>query len=372
MRILHINCNYAATALHQLMIEKLDALGIKNEVFVPVYSLENFAIQPNKNVYISKCFAKWNRYLFDLKQARIIRAIEEHYDVSSFDLIHAYTVFTDGNCARVLSEKYKVPYVVAVRNTDVNAFFKKRILLRNRGREILRKANKVFFLSEAYQKEVLFSYIPDEMKQGIMNKSCIIPNGIDQFWLDNRYSEKRTIDKNTVKLVFAGGVDKNKNIIATQKAMEILRAKGITSTLTVVGKIIDHSIGKIVISDPYTRHIEKQPKEALIDFYRSNDIFVMPSFHESFGLVYAEALSQGLPVIYSKGQGFDAQFKDGYVGFSVEPGDPSSIANAIINTIRNYQIISDRCSKVVNKFNWQTIAETYRDVYLQLLMRNRM
>ena len=37
--------------------------------------------------------------------------------------------------------------------------------------------------------------------------------------------------------------------------------------------------------------------------YRENDIYVMPSIIETFGLVYAEAMSQGLPVIYTRGQG---------------------------------------------------------------------
>lgn len=40
----------------------------------------------------------------------------------------------------------------------------------------------------------------------------------------------------------------------------------------------------------------------------------MPSHKETFGLVYAEAMSQGLPIIYTKNQGFDGQFPDGYVG----------------------------------------------------------
>ena len=29
----------------------------------------------------------------------------------------------------------------------------------------------------------------------------------------------------------------------------------------------------------------------------------MPSKHETFGLVYAEAMTQGLPVIYTKNEG---------------------------------------------------------------------
>jgi len=44
----------------------------------------------------------------------------------------------------------------------------------------------------------------------------------------------------------------------------------------------------------------------------------MPSITETFGLVYAEALSQGLPVLYTRGQGFDRQFEEGEVGYAVD------------------------------------------------------
>ena len=363
MRILHINCNYVATTLHQLMIEELDALGIENEVFVPIHAEADIVIQPNNDVFVAKCFDKWNRYLFDLKQAKIIRCVEKHYNVADFDLIHAYTVFTDGNCARVLSKKYNVPYVVAVRNTDVNTFFKKRVLLRNRGRKILQEASRVFFLSNAYQKEVIGTYVHKIKQQEIIKKSCVIPNGIDDFWFDHSFSQKRIIDKNNVKLIYAGGIDKNKNITATLSAMEILRSNGIETTLTVVGKIVDRTIGEIIINNPHATYIEKQPKETLIDLYRKSDIFVMPSFHESFGLVYAEALSQGLPVIYSKGQGFDEQFENGYIGYAVDPKDPQSIADGILNAIHLYEPISDRCSKCVDRFNWDRITQKYQAVY---------
>ena len=42
----------------------------------------------------------------------------------------------------------------------------------------------------------------------------------------------------------------------------------------------------------------------------------MPSITETFGLVYGEALSQGLLIIYTKGQGFDGQIKEKLAGYS--------------------------------------------------------
>ena len=57
----------------------------------------------------------------------------------------------------------------------------------------------------------------------------------------------------------------------------------------------------------------------------------MPSIHESFGRVYAEAMTQGVPVIYSKGQGFDGIYPDGHVGYSVPSRNPEYIAECIKN-----------------------------------------
>ena len=78
------------------------------------------------------------------------------------------TLFTDGNCAMRLFEKFKVPYIVAVRNTDVNDFLKKLPWLRNRGLRVMRKASAICFLSEAYQKQVFERYIPERYKEDLL------------------------------------------------------------------------------------------------------------------------------------------------------------------------------------------------------------
>lgn len=369
MRILHINCNYIGTTLHQLMIEHLDALGYDNQVFVPTYDKNIAVIKPNDNVYVSECFNKWDRLVFDYKQQKIIKAIEEHYDVASFDLIHAYTLYTDGNAARVLSEKYGVPFVVAVRNTDVNDFLKKMVHLRKRGLKTLLAAKEVFFLSEAYRRQVFEKYIPRKYQEEIKNKTHIIPNGIDEFWFENTPEQGKYIDKKRVKLVYAGRIDKNKNIPTTQKAMMILRKQGYETTLTVVGRVQDEKEFQIIKNAPYTTCIPAMPKEKLIDVYRESDIFVMPSFTESFGLVYAEAMSQGLPVIYSKGQGFDNQFPEGVVGYHVDSGSPDDVAEGIKRVVENYSGIQKNVVDAARDFSWIKLIEKYVQVYRTIVVR---
>ncbi len=57
--------------------------------------------------------------------------------------------------------------------------------------------------------------------------------------------------------------------------------------------------------------------------------FVFPSKFESFGLVVAEAMSIGLPVIYTKFPPGPELVKEGITGLLVDPENPSEIAKAI-------------------------------------------
>lgn len=372
MRVLHINSNYIGTTLHQLMIRKLDALGIENQVFVPTFDKTTSVIVPDKNVSVVECFKKRDRYWFEYKQNKIIKAVEASYDIKSFDLIHAYTLFTDGNCAKYLSEKYNMPYVVAVRNTDVNAFFKYRILLRKLGVKILEDSSAVFFLTPVYRDFLMQKYIPEDKREIIMNKSHIVPNGIDDFWHQHKFTERdyaateKRLRNKEVRLVYAGNVDKNKNIKLTVAAMQKMKQEGWRLTLDVIGPIRDESAYNEFKGNPDIRYIPKQPKEELIKYYRNADIFVMPSHHETFGLVYAEAMSQGLPVIYTRGQGFDKQFEDGVVGYAVRSNDLQEMVTVIKKTCKHYISLSSSCITKVERFQWLIIDRNYCKVYYHL------
>ncbi len=362
MRVLHINCNYIGTTLHQIMVENLERLGYDNSVFVPTYDRNLAVIKPNENVLVCECFKKWDRLLFDYKQRKIRKAVESNYNIEDCGLIHAYTLFTDGNCARKMSKKYGVPYVVAVRNTDVNDFFRLMPHLRRRGLKIMLDAKAVFFLSDAYRKQVFEKYIPQKHRDAIEKKVHIIPNGIDDFWFENAPECENRIG-DTVKLIYAGRIDRNKNIPTTQKAADILRERGYRVSLTVVGKVADKKVYQIIKNDPYTECLPAEPKESLLGLYRKHNIFVMPSFTESFGLVYAEAMSQGLPVIYSEGQGFDNQFPEGTVGYRVSAYDAQSVADGIEKVINNFYRITPSTVQASKAFKWEDITARYSGIY---------
>ena len=85
---------------------------------------------------------------------------------------------------------------------------------RRRGVKNMLKAKAIFFLSNAYKEQVFGKYVPKKYKEELLQKSYVIPNGIDDFWFDNQNKESNKIIDRTVNLAYAGRIDKNKNIVA--------------------------------------------------------------------------------------------------------------------------------------------------------------
>ena len=67
----------------------------------------------------------------------------------------------------------------------------------------------------------------------------------------------------------------------------------------------------------------------------SADIFVLPSYYDSFGIVLIESMACGIPVVATKCGGPE-QLIDPTVGRMAEIGNPESLANAIGQVIDNY------------------------------------
>ncbi|MBO7288498.1 MAG: hypothetical protein J6V03_00720, partial [Clostridia bacterium] len=207
MKILHINTNYLSNALHQNMIKTLEEKSVENKVFVPTYCGSSRVITPGDNVIVSACFKKIDRVNYFSKQKKILNSVKSSVNIKDYNLIHAYTVFTDGNVAYKLYKEYGIPYVVAVRNTDINTFFKYMVHLRKRGIEILKNASAVFFLSSVYKKRLFDKYINDADAKIIEPKCHIMPNGIDNFWLENLYTNKDFAKDDIIKVACVGSVD---------------------------------------------------------------------------------------------------------------------------------------------------------------------
>jgi glycosyltransferase involved in cell wall biosynthesis len=67
----------------------------------------------------------------------------------------------------------------------------------------------------------------------------------------------------------------------------------------------------------------------LAEVYRSFDVLVVPSRLEGFGLVAAEAMAQGVPVVAANVGGLPEVVEDGVTGLLFAPGNPADLADKL-------------------------------------------
>lgn len=363
LKVLHINCNYlGSNEVHRTMISEFKKYG-KNEydVFVPVK--KRFRFKKEKNVFVTNCIGDFDKYFYYYKQRKICKALKCcGLDVGGYNCVHAFTLFTDGGVANKIYRLYGIPYIVAVRDTDLNFFLKYKPYLKRRARTILEESSKIVFLSESY-KRLLIKKLFNNGKYPFEDKTVILPNGVDDYWIKNIYHKKRDLDGSVLKAIFVGKINKRKNVILIKKALDLYNKRIGNMRLTVVGKVDDKRVFKKIKKDKNISYCGTKDKEQLLELYRNHDVYVMPSHTESFGMVYVEAMTQGLPLIYTMGQGFDKQFAEGVVGYHVSDKDPNSIIDALQMIVNSYSDICSNCVKCCLRFRWSNICKSYDMIY---------
>ncbi|MGN6605324.1 MAG: glycosyltransferase family 4 protein [Ginsengibacter sp.] len=373
IEILHLCSGFSDQRIYNQLISNLDALGVKQTVYVPVRSKDR--INKNKNESLQKVeyaysfvLRPFHRLLFHLKIRTVYRDLLKKVNVDKINKVHAHFLFSDGAVALKLKRAKGIPYIVAVRNTDVNIFFKYLVHLRKAGIEILREADRIIFVTPSYQELLFKRYIPKTMHDKLSEKISVIPNGVEPFWLNNTPKRERRIGSD-LKILYVGDFSRNKNLLLLITCIEKLNREGFNYKLTLVGgggngerevieKVASSNSGYLKIIPHVT------DRETLRKIYQEHDIFVMVSQKETFGVVYLEALSQGLPIIYTKGQGIDGYFNNGKVGYSANPNDISDITTKIIK-ITSCELVKMSAEAIteVEKFNWVEISKRYLRIY---------
>jgi len=378
-RILHICSDYSHQELYSNLVKSLQRKGFDQVVYVPVRSEKDFDkfslnhLESTRIVY-SLVWHAYYRVFFNLKIHKLYRDLKCHVQTSQINVIHAHLLFSTGAIALKLKKENGTPFIVAVRNTDVNIFFRYMVHLRKRGLKILQNADAIIFLTPAYVDTVFKKYIPESMHADLRKKVKIIPNGIHDFWIENRILQAK-VKTDLFRILYVGDFSKNKNVISLISAVEDLNSLYGNFHLTIVGgggnnheKVLHRIKNSDSEAVSYLGRITN--KQELIRIYRENDLFAMASFKETFGIVYLEAMTQGLPIVYSKGQGVDGYFDQYPVGCAVNPESVEDIKEKILDVREHRHEYSQNAINQVPSFSWDVISRDYQDLYTRLSDKN--
>lgn len=367
LNLLHICNDFSYTKVHKNLYSKLDELQVGSQIiFNPLQKETNkgknkiYFDDSGSEVVYSKLLQKRHRFLF-LNKINFLepQLLELLRAKKRINLIHATTLFSDGALAYKAYREYKIPYIVTVRNTDVNIFLKFRPDLIFLANQILSNSSKILFISHSNYKLFRENFLVRNIIKDFESKVEVIPNAIDDFWLNNRLKKCNSKPSN---ILFIGRFDKNKNILTLLEAFKQIVKQYPHLRLNLVGGGGIHQekvFANLNSQIKYWGYISD--KDKLQKLYLSNDIFAMTSFKETFGLVYLEAISQGLPILYSRGQGIDGEFNIN-IGEACDPKSVSDTKEKLLKLIKNYSNYTT--SDVdLSSYSWFNVAKKYIDIY---------
>ena len=113
--------------------------------------------------------------------------------------------------------------------------------------------------------------------------------------------------------------------------------------------------------------------ERKFQYLAAADMFVLPSIHEGFGLVFLEAMHCGLPVIASSSGGQTDFLEDGKTGFLIPVGDVQALAKAILRLANDGGLcrqMSEFNKEHVKRFHISHVAERYEALFSEVLRRS--
>lgn len=296
--------------------------------------------------------------LWDRNASRLLR----HY-VTTYgrpDLIHAHQVLFAGCSSTLLSERFHIPYVITEHSSG---FLNGSMRVTTRIKAAYRKASARImvspFLGKTVESMVGHEATPWEW----------VPNILSQDF--EHAATQKNIFKQKFRFLCVAQFSPVKNHLCLLKAFALMfRGRDVELILAGDGPLL--SIAKDAAKElgifSQVNFLGFQSRNQVLEEMQRCDVLVLPSHHETFGVVLIEAMSCGKPVIAPSGSGPD-DIVDENNGMLFHPDEPTSLASVMNTIYTNYHrydplTIRDSC---LSRYGEKAVVSKLISVYSRVL-----
>lgn len=340
------DARYSSGALREFVIE-WEKMGNQVQVFRPHFGYEEepfveepFIIGENIQVeFIKPIRIPLLKCIF-YNDKKLISKLKFKPDIVICHLYNSYFTFSD------LAGKLKVPFVVGIHMSDVK--IAKNVFHRFHQNLVFNKADIFACRSRAYEKKFHFLF------PNFSERTFIAESGIASNYL-NLNIKKQKISE--IRIVTVSRLITRKQVDKVIYALSDLSLKN-KWKYTIVGEGHEDSnlkkLTKQLGLEERVQFTGSLKREEVIKLLYQNDIFILPSYEETFGLVYLEAMAAGCVTIGSLNEGIDGIISDAKNGFLCDAFNFQSIKEKL-----KYAIELNNADKEKLILNAKQTAKSY-------------
>lgn len=228
-------------------------------------------------------------------------------------------------------------------------------------------ADKIVCQSDSMKNDLINNfYVPDQKIKHIYNPINV--NKIKSLAAING----NPLKINKINIISAGSLTYQKGFDILIKAFQLVHKKRPNFELTIIGEGKEKKnlkkLTEVLKIDKYTKFVGFQSNPFV--WFKHADLFVSSSRWEGLPNVVLEALACGTPVIATKCSGGTIEIiKEEINGWLVNPNDPTSLAEKILNAYENIGRLSETmiCNSI-NKFYESTILKQYEELFKGIII----
>ena len=299
---------------------------------------------------------------------RRIRYLKKYISDGGFDVVHAnlFPVFYDCALAKRLTGKRFPALVMTEHNTDNRRRHHK--MLKPLERFIYRSYDHVISISDATQKQLLEWLRPSKKWA---ERFSVVYNGIPlrQFAEARAYPKRELfpgIADGDVLLCMVGSFTEQKNHDGMLGVMALL-PESYKLVLVGEGVLYPEITEKIRHMGLDKRVVCLGFRKDVAEIMHTSDIVVIPSKWEGFGLIAAEAMACGKPVVASNVCGLAEVV--GNAGFTAAYSEPKAFAQAILRleSAELYTACQKNAGQRAEQFSIEKMLNGYERIFNAVL-----